>query len=236
MKSTFLIPLVANFVHSPSSWSGVTPALRDVTSVVKVGAFFGTIPAAIYASNWLGSGLPAIPAASWTWSGTSPRPLIIDFALDGTVTARKEPEPFVRRTDCDCYEMYPVPRMSPTCRRSGQSQASRESVSRPVRGSSINVLRTGGDDAAWCTVGCCHLLTNEFQYLAFPRDAPVAALMNACGRCFGSTSPHVKILSDGELVDRNVRVADLERNEDGSYCVEITAIDSSRRRDRCGAS
>ena len=172
------------------------------------------------------------------------RPLYIafrSFHLDGAGRARfstvgKEPEPFVRRTAGDCYEMYPVPRMSPTCRRSGQSQASRESVSRPVRGSSINVLRTGGDDAAWCTVGCCHLLTNEFQYLAFPRDAPVAALMNACGRCFGSTSPHVKILSDGELVDRNVRVADLERNEDGSYCVEITAVDSSRRRDRCGAS
>ena len=89
MKSTSLIPLLANFVHSPSSWSGVTPALRDVTSVVKVGAFFGTIPAAIYASNWLWSGLPAIPAASWTWSGTSRRPLIIDFALDGTVTARE---------------------------------------------------------------------------------------------------------------------------------------------------
>ena len=66
------------------------------------------------------------------------RPLYIafrSFHLDGAGRARfstvgKEPEPFVRRTDCDCYEMYPVPRMSPTCRRSGQSQASRESVSR----------------------------------------------------------------------------------------------------------
>ena len=93
MKSTSLIALFANLVHSPSSSSGAAPALRDVTSVFKVGAFFGTIPAAIYASNyasnWLGFGLPAIPAASRTWSGTSRRPLIIDFALDGTVTARE---------------------------------------------------------------------------------------------------------------------------------------------------
>jgi len=87
VKSTFLM-LVANFVHSPSSlWSGVAPALPDVssiagvdaTSVVKVGAGAGVVvPAAIYTSTWL-------------WYGPSPRPwvIIIDFALDGTAPARE---------------------------------------------------------------------------------------------------------------------------------------------------
>ena len=84
VKSTFLM-LVANFVHGPSSlWSGVAPAQLDVssiagvdaTSVVEVGAV--VVPAAIYTSIWL-------------WHGPSPRPwvIIIDFALDGTVTARE---------------------------------------------------------------------------------------------------------------------------------------------------